>query len=309
MQMFEESRKLRKEFEVWIKDFRKPLWDYCLQLTKNVWDADDLFQDTLLKAFSHLNYLYQAVSPKSYLFRMATNSWINTVQKQMRTLAAGDKMIETIPAQNPTDPLELEEGFQRMGERLTDLQQAAFILTKGFGFTNKEAAEFLSLTEGAVKSLMKRAKDNLNKEGSTSIEAKKWITPLMKAYMEAFNQRNPDKIAELLNEQATMNIVGVSQEYGKDIIRKASLADWSQDPVIMTGDWAMIDGSQAFVVWSEDYSLYTIIRIETSDNQITKIHDYYFSQELHDYIASQYCRSSSQNGTFCDEKWKSNVPS
>ncbi|WP_243300185.1 sigma-70 family RNA polymerase sigma factor [Bacillus litorisediminis] len=307
MQMFEESRKLRKEFEVWIKDLRKPLWDYCLKLTKNVWDAEDLFQDTLLKSFSHLNYLYQAVSPKSYLFRMATNNWINTLQKQKRSVAVKEEIFETIPAQSTVDPLEIEEGFQRMNERLTDLQQAAFILTKGFGFTNKEAAEFLSLTEGAVKSLMKRAKDNLNQESSASIEANKPVTPLMNAYMEAFNQRNPDKIAALLAEQATMDIVGVSHEYGKAIIRKSSLADWSKDPAVMSGDWVLIDEHQAFVVWRDDQALNTIIRIETSDDQITMIHDYYFSQELHDYIASQFNRLSSQNGTFWDEKWKSNM--
>ncbi|MET3698642.1 RNA polymerase sigma-70 factor [Bacillus oleivorans] len=307
MQMFEESRKLRKEFEVWIQDFRKPLWDYCLKLTKNVWDAEDLFQDTLLKSFSHLNYLYQTVSPKSYLFRMATNSWINTVHKQKRAVTVGDEVFETIPAQKTVDPFELAEGFQRMNERLTDLQQAAFILTKGFGFTNKETAEFLSLTEGAVKSLMKRAKDNLNQENQLNIEPNKPVTPLMTAYMEAFNQRNPDKIAELLTEQATMDIVGVSQEYGKDIIRKSSLADWSKDPAVMSGDWILIDGSPVFVVWTDAHALNTIIRIETSDDKITKIHDYYFSQELHDYIASQFNRTSGQNGTFWDEKWKSSI--
>lgn len=307
MKMFEESRRIRREFEAWIKDYRNPLWNYCLKLTKNVWDAEDLFQDTLLKAFSQLNYLYQAVSPKSYLFRMATNHWISIVQKQKRSILVEEDVFEKIPATEKVDSLELQDGFQRMSERLTNHQQAAVILTKGFAFTNKEAAEILSLTEGAVKSLLKRAKDNLKKESTTVLHNENAITPVMNAYMDAFNQKNPDAIAKLLDEQATMDIVGVSHEYGKETIRRSSLNDWSKDPVATVGEWVMIDGEPAFLAWSNENTLYTVIRIETCEEKITTIHEYYFSQELQEYIAAEYSRQSSQNGTFWDEKWKSNV--
>ncbi|GAA0342170.1 hypothetical protein GCM10008967_35720 [Bacillus carboniphilus] len=307
MKIFEESRKIRKEFEDWIQDYRKPLWDYCLKLTKNVWDAEDLFQDTLLKSFSQLNYLYQAVSPKSYLFRMATNHWLNTIQKRKRTISVDEEVLETIPATDMPDPLELQAGFKRMSERLTHQQQAAFLLTKGFGFTNREAAEYLSLTEGAVKSLLKRAKDNLGKSTEADLHTNVAISPLMNAYLEAFNQKNPDAIAALLSEHATMDIVGVSHEYGKETIRKSSLNDWSQDPVAAIGEWAVIDGESVVLAWTPENQLYTIIRVVESDDQITTIHEYYFSQELSEHIASLYNRESCENGTFWDEKWKSNV--
>ncbi|MGV3489212.1 MAG: sigma-70 family RNA polymerase sigma factor [Tuberibacillus sp.] len=307
MKIFEESRRIRKEFETWIQDYRKPLWDYCLRLTKNVWDAEDLFQETLLKSFSKLNYLYEAVSPKSYLFRIATNHWLSSVQKQKRTVPTEKELFERIPSADQHDPVDLYDGFERMSERLTHQQQSALILTKGFGFTNKEAAEFLSLTEGAVKSLLKRAKDNLKQDSKTKIHNMETATPLMNAYLEAFNQKDPDGIAALLSHSATMDIVGVSHEFGKEAIRKSSLHDWSQDPVTAIGSWANIDGEAALLAWTPENQLYTVIRMETSEDQIVSIHEYYFSRELLEYIAALYNKEASQNGTFWDEKWKSNV--
>lgn len=75
--LYAQSRTLRRKFEELIDDCSQDLWKYCLALTRSPWDAEDLSQDTLLKGFAQLNYLYQVVNPKAYLLRVASNLWID----------------------------------------------------------------------------------------------------------------------------------------------------------------------------------------------------------------------------------------
>src|SRR5688500_9237569 len=71
-----------------IEGLRTPLHDYCLRLTRNTWDAEDLVQETLLKAFGMIargdlhgssNTIRNA---KAYLFRTASNLWIDQQRRR-----------------------------------------------------------------------------------------------------------------------------------------------------------------------------------------------------------------------------------
>src|SRR5438876_8997319 len=57
---------------------RPDLHRYCRALTGSVWDAEDLVQDTLLRAFAKLGEVSLRVdNPKAYLFRIASNLWVD----------------------------------------------------------------------------------------------------------------------------------------------------------------------------------------------------------------------------------------
>src|SRR3990172_8912013 len=83
---------------------RPDLFRYCRRLTGNLWDAEDLVQDTLLKAFANLSLiLYTIRSPRAYLLRIATNLWLDTVRSratERSTLAAA----ANDPAREPASP-------------------------------------------------------------------------------------------------------------------------------------------------------------------------------------------------------------
>src|SRR5262245_30269214 len=62
---------------------RPDLFRYCRRLTGNVWDAEDLVQETLARGFSTLSQLvYKLENPRGYLLRIATNLWIDTVRRR-----------------------------------------------------------------------------------------------------------------------------------------------------------------------------------------------------------------------------------
>src|SRR5215467_16247740 len=68
---------------------RAGLHAYCRQLTGNVWDGEDLVQDTLLRVFTLLAKTDSRLeNPKAYLIRTATNLWIDRVRRSVRERAA-----------------------------------------------------------------------------------------------------------------------------------------------------------------------------------------------------------------------------
>src|SRR5260370_21956080 len=62
---------------------RPALHGYCRRLSGNLWDAEDLVQDTLLRAFRTLGSVHARIeNPRAYLLRTATNLWIDTVRRR-----------------------------------------------------------------------------------------------------------------------------------------------------------------------------------------------------------------------------------
>src|SRR5688500_10797767 len=71
------------QFRRVFQDLRPELYRFCRNLTRSPWDAEDLVQDTLMRAFVMLGSQYgqEIQKPRSLLFRVATNSWIDRVRR------------------------------------------------------------------------------------------------------------------------------------------------------------------------------------------------------------------------------------
>src|SRR5260370_27285964 len=62
---------------------RPELYRYCRHLTRSPWDADDLVQDVLFRAFAKLGGMHEPPeNPRAWLFRIASNLWIDRVRAQ-----------------------------------------------------------------------------------------------------------------------------------------------------------------------------------------------------------------------------------
>ncbi|MCF6411211.1 RNA polymerase sigma factor [Pseudalkalibacillus salsuginis] len=62
-----DTRSLHNYFEKEIEPFRKDLWNYCRYVTCSPWEGEDLFQETLLKAFAMLPQIWQPLNISSVL--------------------------------------------------------------------------------------------------------------------------------------------------------------------------------------------------------------------------------------------------
>jgi len=78
----------RRAFMRLIEPHRSHLWRYCLRLTGSVWGADDLMQEAMLRAFARLIW-WEPVEARPYLFRIATNTWIDDLPRTWMPSTAG----------------------------------------------------------------------------------------------------------------------------------------------------------------------------------------------------------------------------
>ena len=82
-----------------VQPLRPQLHAYCRRVTRNLWDAEDLVQETLLRAFGMLGRIDNPITnPRAYLLRVATNTWIDTVRRREIERGAPAPEAPTPPA-------------------------------------------------------------------------------------------------------------------------------------------------------------------------------------------------------------------
>ncbi|WP_313636805.1 RNA polymerase sigma factor [Paenibacillus sp.] len=148
------------------KSLQLALKRYCLALTQSPWEAEDLAQDTWVKALGYMKTSEQInqtnhPNPEALLLRIARNTWIDIMRRRAtlsRVLEMDQSRTEDAAAYGS---FEIEAAFQALREHLSPLQQAVFLLRDVFGHSGIEAAEILDTTDGAVKAALHRARQAL----------------------------------------------------------------------------------------------------------------------------------------------------
>jgi RNA polymerase sigma factor (sigma-70 family) len=142
-----------------VEQLQATLNRYCLSITGSSWDAEDLAQDTWLKALAALKQ-GRHQNPEALLLRIAKNNWID----QLRRKHAWSLIMQQQRLQI-TSPeyglLNIEMAFEALIKHLSPLQRSVFLLRDVCGYSNNEAAGMLNTTEGAVKAALHRARHAL----------------------------------------------------------------------------------------------------------------------------------------------------
>src|SRR5262245_38434983 len=150
---------------------RPALHSYCRRLAGNVWDAEDLIQDTLLRTFGQWGTSYGEVrNPRAYLLRAATNVWIDTVRRRETAARALREEPDAIglPGPDPELDARVRSAGSRLLQRLSPQERAAVVLREVFEMTLEEIADLLATTTGAVKAALHRARGRLREPDSAA---------------------------------------------------------------------------------------------------------------------------------------------
>lgn len=192
---------------------RTELYRYCRHLTRSPWDAEDLAQDTLSRAFANLGRMGAAPpNPRAWLFRVASNLWIDQVRRQ-RPLAPEPNVS------NP--PLDLRDVAGTLLVQLAPRERVAVVLKDAFDFSLDEVASILGTTVGAVKAALHRGRGKLLEPDA---EPKRVPAQgAVDAFCAAFNARDVEGLTALLLDCAVIEVVGASASYGADETRKQML--------------------------------------------------------------------------------------
>ena len=195
---------------------RPDLYRYCRYLTRSPWDAEDLAQETLMRAFVTLGLLGHAPeNPRAWLFKVASNGWIDQKRRQ-RELPEGDA-----EAVSTSEPRDAREAAGTLIGRLSPQERVAIVLKDVFDLGLDEIAEALSTTPGAVKTALHRGRGKLvDPEPS---ESRVPVAGALDAFCEAFNARDLARLTALLLDSATVEVVGVTTQYGPNAARNGVL--------------------------------------------------------------------------------------
>ncbi|OPA75294.1 hypothetical protein BVG16_22115 [Paenibacillus selenitireducens] len=142
-----------------IEQWRFTLQRYCLSLTQSRWDAEDLAQDTWVKAFHPLHAMDHP-HMEARLKRIAKNTWIDQCRRKKLF-----QQIQAMSELNTVMPdyglLNIELALQALMKHLSPLQRTVFLLRDVFEYTIEETARYLKTTEGAVKAALHRARQSM----------------------------------------------------------------------------------------------------------------------------------------------------
>jgi RNA polymerase sigma-70 factor (ECF subfamily) len=153
------------------------LYGAALRLTRNPQDADDLVQETYLRAFRGFAGFAEGTNLRAWMYRILTNTFINAYRKKQREpVTVGDDEIEDwylydklgasgVEASAETEVLEKipDEDVQRALEELPENFRMAVLLADVEGFSYKEIAEILGIPIGTVMSRLHRGRKALQK--------------------------------------------------------------------------------------------------------------------------------------------------
>jgi RNA polymerase sigma-70 factor, ECF subfamily len=199
---------------------RSELYRYCRYLTRSPWDAEDLVQDTLARAFVTLGQSGAVpANPRAWLFRVASNLWIDEVRRR-RELPAGTPVAHaetTAPALRAT-----REAAGTLLVRLSPQERAAVVLKDVFDFSLEETAEALGSTVGGIKAALHRGRGKLVDEAVQPSEMAP-VPGALDAFVSAFNAGDLDRLTSLLLDTAVVEVVGATTQYGPEAARRTVL--------------------------------------------------------------------------------------
>lgn len=161
------------EITEWYQQHGDSVFRYILLMVRDHQQAEDLTQETFIKAFRSYDSFERKANPKTWLFRIAHNVTIDFIRKQkplelLKELVLLGKSANAAP-----------EGFVEIKENSTELYDAlgqlkapyreVIVLRKIREFSIQETGEILSWSESKVKNTLSRAlsalEKQLNKEG------------------------------------------------------------------------------------------------------------------------------------------------
>lgn len=137
---------------------------FAWSLSRNGADADDLVQDTLIKAWSNRDKYQLGTNLRAWLFTILRNTYYTNVIRRRREVQDEDgAYAATLTSPASQDWSMAVSAVESALRRLPDEHREALILVGGAGLTYEEAAEVCGCALGTIKSRVNRARVKLIK--------------------------------------------------------------------------------------------------------------------------------------------------
>ncbi|OCX65388.1 RNA polymerase subunit sigma [Thioclava sp. SK-1] len=136
---------------------------FAMSLTRNSAQADDLVQDTIVKAWSNIEKFQVGTNLRAWLFTILRNTFYSDRRKRKREVPDPEGIHAATLSEKPAHDGRLAmNDFMVAFDKLSPEHREVLILVGASGFSYEEAAETMNVAVGTVKSRANRARARLS---------------------------------------------------------------------------------------------------------------------------------------------------
>ena len=235
-------------FTALVEPHRKPLLVHCYRMSGSLDDAEDLVQETFLRAWNKLKSFDGSGSFRNWLYVIATRLWLDEARKRNKRILLpldGDAADPDSPPQLPASPASWldplpeswlssvtsspESSYERREtisfafmvalQKLNARQRVVLILREVFNWSAEDVANALELTVDSVNNLLYRARKKLEPSQFEGTPAPKQY---LNQFVHAWESGDVPSLIQLLHQKATFAMPPMGVWYaGRDSIQRA----------------------------------------------------------------------------------------
>ena len=293
------------EFARRTEPFRKELLAHCYRMLASVHEAEDVVQETYLRAWRSYSAFEGRSSIRVWLYRIATNACLTALEQRGRRalpsglgapatdLAPGPVAADVAFVEPIADSLVLSESSDpasivttRESLRLALIaalqylpakQRAVLILREVLAFPAAEVATMLDTSVAAVKSTLQRARARLDETafGEITEPTDPHAQALLAEYITGFENADTAALERALRADAAIEMVGTTTWFNGRVMCLRVLAEAVGSP----GDWRMLptvaNGQPAVGAYvrspAGDYEPYGVAVLTPTPTGLTRI--------------------------------------
>jgi RNA polymerase sigma-70 factor (ECF subfamily) len=225
-----------EDFRTQLEPYRRAIMVHCYRMLGSLQEAEEIAQDSLLRAWQRLDQRRAAGSTRAWLYKIATNACLDVLKVRRRRAlphllgpsaspAAGfgpalpeDAWIEPAPdalldaadevAPGPDQRVSLRESvglaFITALQLLSPKQRAALLLVDVLGWLPEDTASLLDTTVASVNSLLQRARKNVESRAGDDCVRDPGDDALLRRYIATWESGDLDAFATLLADDARL---------------------------------------------------------------------------------------------------------
>jgi RNA polymerase sigma-70 factor, ECF subfamily len=243
-------------FEELVRMHRGELHVHCYRMLGSILDAEDLVQETFLKAWRARTTFQQLASPRTWLYRIATNTCLTALARRRSRLLPEDFQVRPVDSEvawlepYPDHLLDVvadsapgpeavydqreatELAFVAALQHLPPRQRAVLLMRDVVGLTVAEVAEQLQTSHEAVSSAHQRARaalqHRLNRAAARTLSTAD--RGLLERYVEAWESGNLDALVNLLADDVVLSMPPMPEWFaGRAAVRGFFIWAWGPE--------------------------------------------------------------------------------